>query len=492
MARPASSGPIGLRLALAFVAVALSAVALLATLTAVFAAADVSQLVNVQQIELTRAMDAAAAAAWERGHSWTGADLNPVTGVAGQVGVAIQITDPAGRLVGSSPGFAGGSGNVVSRAVLAPSGTRIGTLALRFSSSGIGGADRGLRTALLQAIAGAAGLAALLALLVALGISRRITRPVGRLIEVARSMADGDAGARVGDLQSSAELRELASTFDRMAEALARHEQLRRNLVADVAHELRTPLAVLQAGHEALLDGVLEPTPGQLSSLRDEVLRLTRIVDDLQTLAAADAAALRLDAGRHDLAQIAATAADSLAARFDSAEVALARQLTAVPVLADGGRLHQVITNLLGNAMKFTAAGGQVTLTAGPDRGRAMLAVSDTGAGIPTDELPFIFHRFWRGRRAASVAGSGIGLAVVAELVRVHDGDIDVTSAPGQGTTVTVTLPRALSRPACRAGSAGTAAPRSAWPASAAVSVCCRSGGATATGGCAAAPPRSR
>ena len=428
---------------LAFVAVALSAVALLAALTAAFTAADVSQLIGSQRAQLTRAIGAAAGAAWAQGHHWPGADFGPITSGARKMGVAFKITDPAGRLVTPRPGFANGTGEIMRRAVLSPAGARVGTLAVRFSGSGLGGADRRLRLALLQAIAGAAGLAALLALAVALGVSRRITRPVGRLIEVVRARAGGNTEARVGDLRAPAELRELATTFDRMADALGRQEQLRRDLVADVAHELRTPLAVLQAGHEALLDGVLEPTPSQLASLRDEVIWLARMVDDLQTLAAADAAALRLEVGRHDLAEIAATAADNLAAGFDAA-VILERRLSPVLVLADAGRLHQVITNLLSNAMKFTRAGGHVTLTAGPDGSHAVLAVSDTGTGIPPDELPFIFDRFWRGRRAAGVPGSGIGLAVVAELVRAHDGDIDVTSLPGRWTRVAVTLPRAL------------------------------------------------
>src|SRR5581483_3160175 len=180
------------------------------------------------------------------------------------------------------------------------------------------------------AITGAAGVAALLALLVGLGVARRITRPVTRLIEVVRAMGHGDRAARVGDIHAPDELRELAGTFDWMADSLARQEQLRRDLVADVAHELRTPVAVLQAGHEALLDGVVEPTPGQLSSLRDEVLRLARMVDDLHTLAAAEAAALQLSRVRCDLAKVAAEAAESMTAQFDTAGLTLERQLTPV------------------------------------------------------------------------------------------------------------------------------------------------------------------
>ena len=322
-------------------------------------------------------------------------------------------------------------------------GQRVGTVLMRTTGQGLAAAADALRTGLWWAIAWAAGAAALLALLVGLGVSRRITRPVTRLIEVVRAMGDGDRTARVGGIRAPDELRELALTFDWMADTLARQDKLRRDVVADVAHELRTPVAILQAGHEALLDRVVEPTPAQLSSLRDEVLRLTRMVDDLQTLAAAEAAALHLTRTPCDLAGIAAAAADSMAAQFCAADLTLERALTPVTVLADPGRMHQIIINLLGNALKFTPSGGHVTLCAGPSGGRAVLSVSDTGYGIAGDELPLIFDRFWRGKAASVAAGSGIGLAVVAELVRGHQGQVTVTSTPAQGTQVHVSFPLA-------------------------------------------------
>ena len=223
-----------------------------------------------------------------------------------------------------------------------------------------------------------------------------------------------------------------------MADTLDYEDKIRRDLVASVAHELRTPVAVLQAGHEALLDGVTEPTPEELGSLRDEVLRLARMVDDLQTMAAADAAVLQLTREPRDLAAIAGAAADSLARRFETAEVTLDRRLDPAPALADERWMHQVVTNLLGNALKFTPAGGTVTIStgtkstgpvpAGPaspgpsgqPTGQpgpsAVLEVADTGIGIPADELPRIFDRFWRGQAAAQTSGSGIGLAIAAEL----------------------------------------------------------------------------
>ena len=433
---------LGLRLALAFLGVALAAIALLAGLTAAFAAADVSALASQQRTELTSAIAVAAGAAWDRNNSWASADLSPILDLAERTGVAVQVRDQAGHAVASSPGFTAQPGPP-SRAAVVVRGQRMGEAIARFTGSGLTAADRRLQAALLGAIAGAAGLAALLALVTGLLAARRITRPVAKLIAVTRAMTAGDRSARAAPIRAPAELRELAAAFDQMAGTLDRQEQIRRNLVAAVAHELRTPIAVLQAGHEALLDGVTEPTEAELASLRDEVLRLARMVGDLQDLAAADAAALHLTRQLCDLADLAATAADSLARRFDAAGIAVDRQLAAAPVLADPRWLHQVITNLLSNALKFTQPGGRVAISTRQDYPDAVLEVTDTGSGIPADELPHVFDRFWRGRQAAQTSGSGIGLSVAADLARAHGGQLTAASQPGHGTTMTLTLPGA-------------------------------------------------
>ena len=431
-----------MRLALTFLAVALAAVALVAGLTAAFAAADVSALAIRQQTELTSAIGVAAGAAWDRASSWAGADFSPVLDLAAKTGADVQIRDQAGHTIASSPGFAAQTGPRSSAPVVVR-GQRIGMVLARSTGSGLNAADRVLLTALLRAIAGAAGLAALLALLTGLAVARRITRPVTRLIAVTRAMAGGDRAARAGKIRAPGELRELAAAFDQMAGTLDRQEQIRRDLVADLAHELRTPIAILQAGHEALLDGVTEPTPAELASLRDEILRLARMVADLQTLAAADAAALQLALRRCDLADAAATAAGSLSRRFEAANITLDRRLSPAPVLADPHWIHQVITNLLTNALKFTPPGGDVMIQTGQACPDAMLEVTDTGTGIPGGELPHIFDRFWRGQHAAQTSGSGIGLTIAAELARAHSGHLAAGSQPGQGTQMTLTLPLA-------------------------------------------------
>jgi len=442
----ARAGPLGLRLALAFLAVALAAVALLAGLTAAFAAADVSHLASQQRAELASAIAVAAGSAWNpNSGTWSSDDLSQILDLAMNTGAAVQIRDRAGHVVTSSPDFGAATGPQSSLPIVVR-GQPAGTAVVRSTGSGLNAADRVLKTALLRAIAGAAGLAALLALFTGLAVARRITRPVTRLIAVTRAMSAGDRAARVGEIRGPVELRELAAAFDQMAGTLDRQEQIRRNLVADVAHELRTPIAVLQAGHEALLDGVAEPTPAELGSLRDEVLRLARMVGDLQTLAAADAAALNLARRQSDLADLAATAADSLARRFEAAGITLDRQLAESPVLADPHWIHQVITNLLTNALKFTPAGGRVTIGTWLSGPEAVLRVTDTGTGIPAEDLPRIFDRFWRGQQAAQVSGSGIGLAVAAELAQAHGGRLTASSqleGPGRGTQVTLILPAA-------------------------------------------------
>jgi two-component system, OmpR family, sensor histidine kinase BaeS len=432
---------LGPRLAIAFLGVALAAVALLAVLAAVFSAVDVSSLASRQRDDLASAIAVAAGAAWNQNQSWASADLSPVLDLADRSGLELEIQDASGRAVAATPGFTA-AGSQSSQPVLVH-GRRVGTVRLGLSASGLGGADSVLRTALLRAIAGAAGLAALLALFTGLGVARRITRPIARLITVTRAMAGGDRSARAGQLGGPSEMRELAAAFDNMADTLDHEDTIRRDLVASVAHELRTPVAVLQAGHEALLDGVADPSPEQLGSLRDEVLRLARMIDDLQTMAAADAAVLHLTRERCDLADIAGAAADSLARRFEAAEVALDRQLAAAPVLADERWMHQVVTNLLGNALKFTPAGGTVTIRTEQRGASAVLEVADTGVGIPADELPRIFDRFWRGQAAAQTSGSGIGLAIAAELAQAHGGTLTADSQPGQGTRFTLTLPLA-------------------------------------------------
>jgi two-component system sensor histidine kinase BaeS len=455
-------GQLGLRLALAFVGVAFAAIASSILSGSLTSTRAVDQLVRQQEIDLTSATALAAGAAY--GHSdWAHADLAPVIEFAVQAGAQVQVTDLGRNVVGQSAHFTDNSpGSSFSRQIIADH-RRVGQVTVTFDGKGLGAAIARFEAERWTGRIGATGMAAVIALLVALLVSRRITAPVDRLIEAARTRGRGDLRVRAGDVWGFGEIRELAEAFDEMADAREEQDRVRRNLVADVAHELRTPIAILQAGHEALIDGLAMPTSEHLASLRDEVLRLARMVDDLQRLASAEAAALQLTLVPSDLAVAADGAADSLADAFAAAGITLQRRLGRAQVLCDPRRVHEIVTNLLTNAMKFTSAGGIVVMAAGPAEddgvGMAVLRVSDTGIGIPSAELPMVSQRFFRGRRSSGVAGSGIGLTIVSELVRAHHGSIQITSEPGAGTEVTIKLPLAnadaLGRPAGRASARG-------------------------------------
>ncbi len=433
-----------MRLAVALVVVAVLGVVLVSVLALVFSGRDITSLEQQRRNDLIRSLAIDAAATYNTGRpGWSDVDLKPAFAHAASSGTQVEVVDQQGNVVASNlvgsidqPG--------VTATPITLNGSQIGTLYVKFSGRSLLASVDNLRSSVTGAVIAAAGLAAILALAVALVVSRRITRPVALLIESARAMRDGDRQARVGPIKGApAELAELAMTFDAMADSLADQERLRRDLVQDVAHELRTPLAVLQANCEALLDGVVEHTPAQTASLHEEVMRLARIVDDLQTLGAAKAAALELTLAPCDLAEIARGAAEAWEASFLVKRIELTRSLEPVRVEADAGRLHQVISNLLGNALKYTPSGGRVALSVSSEVDHARLAVQDSGIGIAPADQERLFERLWRAGGADQPEGSGIGLAVAAELVSAHRGTIEVESEPGQGSLFVVVLPEA-------------------------------------------------
>jgi signal transduction histidine kinase len=232
-----------------------------------------------------------------------------------------------------------------------------------------------------------------------------------------------------------------------MASELQRAEQVRRNLTADVAHELRTPLHIIQGNLEGVLDGVYEPTPAHINDTLEETQLLARLVDDLQILSLAEMGELPLQRERVDVRGLLADVATSFGGQAAAAGVAL--QVTTPDdalkpaVTADAGRLDQVLSNLVANALRHTPTGGVITLSASTQDGSVQIVVADTGSGIPAADLPYIFDRFWRGDRARAGAGSGLGLAIARQLVLAHDGRIEVSSTEGIGTAFTVTLPHA-------------------------------------------------
>ncbi len=299
---------------------------------------------------------------------------------------------------------------------------------------------------------GAAFLLALILRRVGVLTARRFTEPLSETMKAADALSQGDLSARV-PVDGSREFRHFARSFNRMAETLEIADRQRRELLADVAHELRTPLAVIQGNLEGLRDGIYEASPEHLDLVLDETYKLSRLVEDLRLLTLAEAGQLNLDIQELDVRQLLVDVRDTYAYQASEAEIPLALDLAgSLPALsADPQRLGQVLGNLLTNALRHTQPGGAVTLGAAAVLGEneLQLWVSDTGEGISPDDLARIFDRFWRGdvaRSRATGAGSGLGLAIAKSLVEAHGGRIWAESELGVGTTVTFLLP--LSPPA--------------------------------------------
>ncbi|MGD9317389.1 MAG: ATP-binding protein [Anaerolineae bacterium] len=304
-------------------------------------------------------------------------------------------------------------------------------------------------------IAGAL-LAGALGVLLGVVLSRSLTAPLRRLATAARAVADRDFSRRVR-VEGSIEMAEVAEAFNEMTEALESSERQRQNMVADVAHELRTPLSVVQGNLQAILDDVYPLDKTEISRLYDETRLLSRLVDDLRELALADAGQLRLSLSPIDVAPEIQATTEGLALAAEAQRVTLSADIPdgLPPVQADPDRLAQVLRNLLVNAMRHTPAGGSVTVTAAQSGSEVEIAVADTGEGIAPQDLAKVFERFWRADLARARSGrprpgsgdvrwagcSGLGLSVAQSLVEAQGGRIWVESTLGEGTTFRFTLP---------------------------------------------------
>jgi len=464
-------GPLGWRLFAAFTLVGVGAVALLAALAVVSVRGQTSDLLASQRDQARRDIVATLAAAYMRAGSWDGIDLSGAQALARNTGAQLVILNEAGGRVATVAPDAGqepGPDNQPNRAPSHDTGTAAGSAALTAATASsaaatdevpvvAGGKTVGdvvisfpsasqsaawqARDAILRTVWLGAATTVALAAVAALLVSRRTTNPLTALAAAAGAVGRGEPDAEKLLRPGPGELGQVSAAFAAMARNLRREDQLRRDMVADIAHELRTPVTILQGGTEELLDGIADPTPGMLTSLHDETLRLGRLVDDLATLAAAQAAALTLHKAPADLGKIATDAARALAPQFAEAGLRLNLHTARAVVIADEARLTQVAANLLTNAVKYTPPGGQVTVTTCADAEAAQLTVTDTGPGIPAADLPHVFERFWRGTGTKARSGAGIGLAVVAELAAAHGGTVSAASPPGSGAIFTVTLP---------------------------------------------------
>lgn len=294
-------------------------------------------------------------------------------------------------------------------------------------------------------ILAAAGVSGFLAILAGVWLSWQITRPLSRLHDAAEQIATGKLETRVR-VKSKDEVGRVGAAFNHMAGELQRQEGIRKQMVADIAHELRTPLSVMQVNLEAMTDQLLPTSPEELYGLHNEVLRLSRLVEDLRLLSLADSGNLELHSGPIDVNALAETAVRRLKPQADAQGIILGATLSNRPasIIGDEDKLHQILANIISNALRFTPSGKRVDVTVQADRQWVTLQIADQGPGIDPADLPILFERFFKGDRARSRtnSGSGLGLSIVKQLVELHGGQIQAALPPSGGLQITIRLPR--------------------------------------------------
>ena len=279
-----------------------------------------------------------------------------------------------------------------------------------------------------------------------------IAAPLAGVMNAADAVADGDLSVRLKG-EHKGDMGRLEDSFNCMVVELQRADRLRRSLTADVAHELRTPIHILQGNLEGILDGVYPADEAQINNLLGETRRLSRLVEDLQTLSLAESGQLPLHIERLDIAALLADIETSFSALAEAEGVSLQVRAVGAPealnLAGDRGRLYQVLSNLAANALRHTPAGGNIIIEAAAEPDGVRIVVSDTGPGIPPEDLENIFERFWRGdhsrARTPHGGGTGLGLAITRQLVEAHGGVIKAANRPEGGAEFTIYLPSTFS-----------------------------------------------
>ena len=430
---------IGARLTIALAGVAVLSVALATLLANAGLDSRLRDAAESRLAESARHSADLAARIYARDGGWDQGGVDELRHLAEMNGYLLSMRDRSGRLQGAAL-----EGRERASAPVRVNGRPVGSVEVSPVSGGaVTAEDRQLHGNLNRLHLLAALLALALALAAATLVAPRLARPLRRLRDGAVRMEHGDLATRV-DLSGGREIEQVGQSLNRLAETLEREETLRREAAADVAHELRTPLGGIVSRVEAAQDGVLSEQQA-LAAIEGEAHRLNGLVEDLGRLADAQRPGLLIEKQQVDLAEVARRQADRYRELFAGKGIAFERQLEPAPVRGDAGRLDQIVDNLLANALRYTDEGGKVSLRVHAVGRDVELDVGDTGIGISADDLPHVFERFWRGERSRSRAtgGAGIGLAIVRELVRAHDGDISVDSEPGSGSRFHVKLPAA-------------------------------------------------
>ncbi len=445
------------KLTLAFVFIALIGVVLVAVLANRAANIGFARYLQADEMRgLAELQDNLGISYADMG-SWEGANnllrQSSAGPQGGGTGYFLRVLDRDGRLVASRGGQNRGTADFDVALPLIAFGEEVGTLLAEPAGQGNRAGEQYLDS-INQAILWSGLIALTIALLLGLLLARYLTRPLSQMTAAARAVAGGDLNQQV-PVTSTDEIGQLAADFNQMARALDLSESQRQQMLADTAHDLRTPISIIRSHLEAMLDGVFPTTPENLAAIHEETLHLSRLVDDVRLLSLAETGQLPLEKKETDLQELTGQVVAAFAPLAEADGVRLQSDLAPVqPVMVDAARIHQVLANLISNGLRYASLGDQqppsVTVTLAQADGQINIAVADNGPGLTTGQQERVFDRFWRSDSARDrrQGGSGLGLAISKSIIVAHDGRLTVQATPGEGSTFTITLRSTPPQPA--------------------------------------------
>ena len=440
------------KLALAFVFVALIGVVMVAILANRATSVGFQRYLQTGEVDQLRGLQADLSAFYAQQGTWDGTNTvlrrSGIGPEAGGGGYFLRVIDADNQVVGARGGQGRPGDEFEIELPILIDGQRVGTLLATEAGRGSRAGEQYLDS-VNQAISAAGIAAIIIALFLGIFLAQRLTKPLRRLTEATQAVAAGDFSQQVA-VTSKDEIGDLAHDFNQMARTLEISEKQRQQLLADTAHDLRTPISVIRSHLEAMLDGVFPATPENLAVVHEETLHLSRLVDDVRTLSLVETGHLPLDMVDIDLTELVQQAVAAFVPLAEADGVALNSELTTTdPIRADAARLHQVLANLIANALRYAPQGNTnppaVNVAVENLSGAVRIGVKDNGPGLTIEQQQHVFDRFWRSDSARNrdEGGSGLGLAIAQGIVEAHGGSIVVASDAGSGTEMIVLLPKA-------------------------------------------------
>jgi signal transduction histidine kinase len=440
------------KLALAFVFVALVGVVLVAILANRATSVGFQRYLQTGETDQLQDLRDDLSAFYAQQGAWEGTNTvlrrSGIGPESNGGGYFLRVIDADGQIVGARGGQGRPMNEYDLELPILVNGQRVGSLLATEAGQG-GRAGEQYLSSVNQAIVYAGITAIIIALLLGIVLAQRLTRPLRQLTTATQAVAAGDFSQQVS-VTSRDEIGDLARDFNQMARTLEISEKQRQQLLADTAHDLRTPISIMRSHLEAMLDDVFPPTPENLAIVHEETLHLSRLVDDVRTLSLVETGHLPLNVSKVEITELVQQVVAAFMPLAETDGVQLNTDLKKTdPIKADAARLHQVLANLIANGLRYAPQGEEkpptVNVTVKNQRDTVRIGIKDNGPGLTADQQQHVFDRFWRSDSARNrdEGGSGLGLAITQGIVTAHGGSISVASQPGSGTEMIVRLPKA-------------------------------------------------